>query len=52
MLTAEPLAAFDVFGFLSLRGLFAPSETEEIRREFDDVLAEDRKGQHFTGAER
>jgi hypothetical protein len=52
VLTAEQLGAFDAFGFLKLPGLLAPSEVEEVRREFDDVLAEDRKGRHFSREER
>ena len=49
MLTAGQKAAFDTFGFLSLRRLFRDDEMATIAREFDDVLAEDRQGLGFSG---
>jgi hypothetical protein len=52
MLTAGQLAAFEAFGFLKLGAVFSTREMGDIRREFDDVLAEDREGRRFTGEER
>ena len=52
MLTAAQIAHFETFGFLALRGLFSQNETDSIRRESDDVLAQDRSGRPFTGETR
>ena len=52
MLTEGQLAGFNAFGFLSLKGLFSAREVEDIRREFDDVLGEDRQRRRFTGEQR
>ena len=38
MLTAEQLAAFEVFGYLRFDALFSPPEIREISREFDDLI--------------
>ena len=40
MLTTEQKLHFETFGYLVVRRLFSPGETEEITREFDDVLDE------------
>lgn len=42
MLTAEQLAAFEVFGYLRFDALFSPPEIREISREFDDLIVETR----------
>ncbi len=52
MLTDQQRTYFDVFGFLALRGAFSSRETEEISREFDDVLTGDRQGAAFKGERR
>ena len=49
MLTKEQMSAFDVFGFLALRGMFSTEEVDAVRRELDVVLDEDRKGRPYDG---
>jgi hypothetical protein len=52
MLTPQQLAHFSTFGYLVLRQAFSPHEMEDVTREFDRVLAEDRGGQAFAGQKR
>ena len=49
MLTEKQLAHFKVFGFVVLRSLLSPKEMADIGRDFDEVMAEERKGEPFTG---
>ena len=49
MLTDQQVAHFRTFGFVVLRNLLSPEEMAGISRDFDDVMAEDRKGEPFTG---
>ncbi len=44
MLTREQISHFDTFGFLVLREVFNADEVAVIRREADEIYAEDRKG--------
>lgn len=52
MFTAEQQAHFETFGFIVLRQAFTPDEVEQITREFDQALAEDRQGRPFSGEKR
>ena len=52
MLTTEQKAHFETFGFIVMRQAFSPREMEDIGREFDDVLTQDRKGLPFSGEKR
>lgn len=52
MLTAEQKDHFETFGFIVMRQAFSPGEIDVIGRDFDDVLAEDRQGQPFSGEKR
>ena len=52
MLSDGQKAHFGTFGFLVFRGLFSQNEMDEIGREADDVLAEDRGGKPFAGDKR
>ena len=52
MLTNEHVAHFRAFGFVALPGLFSPDEMEQIGREFEDVMEEERQGQSFGGEKR
>jgi len=52
MLTAEQQAHFETFGFLLLRQALSGQETAEVSRDFDEVLAEDRRGAAFPGDKR
>jgi len=52
MLSSEQQAYFETFGFVVLRQAFSPAEMAEITRDFDEVLAEDRRGIAFPGDKR
>ncbi len=52
MLTEEQIAHFETFGFVVRRRCFSTSEMEEISDAFDEVLAEDRRGEAFDGKAR
>ncbi len=49
MLTEEQAAHFRTFGFLVRRALFSSEEMKAIERDFDEVMAEERNGEPFTG---
>ena len=49
MLTDQQVAHFRTFGFVVLRNLLSPEEMAGISRDFDEVMAEDRNGEPFTG---
>ena len=51
MLTEEQVAYFRSFGFLVLRNLLSPEEMTDIGRDFDEVMAEERDGEPFSGGE-
>ena len=51
MLTDEQVAHFRAFGFLAQRDVFSADEMKGIRRDFDEVMAEERKGAPFLGQE-
>ena len=51
-LTPEQLNHFDTFGFIVWRQAFSPDEIADISARFEDVLAEDRQGQNFSGDKR
>ena len=44
MLTLGQIAHFETFGFVILRQVFDPEEVSIIRREVDEIFAEDRNG--------
>ena len=52
MLTDQQRAHFDVFGFLVIRKMFSPEETNLIIREFESVMLEERGGKPFDGQQR
>ena len=49
-LTPVQSAHFRTFGYVGLRELFTPEEMEQISRDYDDVMNEDRQGKLFTGS--
>ena len=49
MLTKEQVAHFRTFGFVVQRDLFSPEEMKSMERDFDEVMAEERNGEAFTG---
>ena len=51
MLTEEQVGHFKTFGFLVLRNLLSSEEMTDIGRDFDEVMAEERKGAPFSGEE-
>ena len=52
MLSDEQKDHFKTFGFLVLRQVFTSKETDEIRRECDRILLENRQGKPFPGTRR
>jgi hypothetical protein len=52
MLTTQQLVHFETFGFVVLRQAFSADEMAAISRDFDEVLAEDRRGIAFPGDKR
>ena len=48
MLSAEQQSHFEAFGFLVLRQALSAAETAAISRDFDELLAEDRRGQAWA----
>jgi ectoine hydroxylase-related dioxygenase (phytanoyl-CoA dioxygenase family) len=52
LLSAAQQAHFETFGFIVLRQAFNPDEVARITREFDQGLAEDRRGEEFSGERR
>jgi len=52
MLTDEQKAHFKTFGFLVLRRVFTAQEIDEICRESDRLLLENRQGKPFSGTRR
>jgi hypothetical protein len=52
MLTDEQKNHFKTFGFLVLRQVLTPEEIDEIRRESDRILLENRQGEPFPGTKR
>lgn len=52
MLTEHQKLFFDTFGFIVRRQIFAPDEMKSISEQFDDVLAQDRRGRAFPGEKR
>ena len=51
MLTEEQVSYFRSFGFLMQRNLLSPEEMTDIGRDFDEVMAEERGGETFSGDE-
>jgi ectoine hydroxylase-related dioxygenase (phytanoyl-CoA dioxygenase family) len=51
-ITAEQVAYFRTFGYLPLRQAFSPDEVAAIVREFDEMLAQERRGAPFPGTKR
>jgi hypothetical protein len=49
MLTKEQIAHFQTFGFLVLRQLFTAEEAVLMKREAEEIFAEERGGGPFTG---
>ena len=52
MLSDAQKRHFEVFGFLVLRQVFSASEIDEIRRESDRILRDNRSGRDFLGIKR
>ena len=52
MLTDEQKNLFKTFGFLVLRQVFTPQEIDQIRRESDRILLENRQGKPFPDTKR
>lgn len=52
MLSTEPCAYYDTFGFLVFRQYFSPAEMATNRREFEEVLEAALNGHPFTGQKR
>ena len=52
MLTKEQKLYFETFGFLVLRQVFDGREVDEIRRESERILLENRLGKPFHGETR
>ena len=52
MTSAEQVAHYQTFGFLSLRGAFNPDEVAAIGAVFDQLLARERGGKPFAGESR
>ena len=52
MITGDQKAHFDAFGFLVLRQMLAPDETEVVISEFEAAMLEDRGGRPFDGKKR
>ena len=50
MLTQAQISHFHTFGFLVLRQVFDAEEVAVIRREADEIFAEDRNGGPIAGA--
>ena len=51
MLTDGQIAHFRTFGFVVWRELFSPEEMRTIKRDFDEVMSEERNGEPFTGVQ-
>ena len=51
MLTDQQVSFWKTFGYLVFRDVFPQKEIDQIRRDQDDVMAEDREGRPFTGEE-
>ena len=52
MLTTEQKQYYETFGFLVLRQLFTPDKVDNIRRNSEEVLRENRQGKPFPGEKR
>ena len=51
MLTEQQVLFWKTFGYLVFRNVFPQDEIDQIRRDHDDVMAEERGGQSFNGKE-
>ena len=51
MLTEQQVLFWKTFGYLVFRNVFPQDEIDQIRRDHDDVMAEERGGQPFNGKE-
>ena len=51
-ITAEQVTYYETFGFLLVKQAFNPDEMAAVRREFDDLLNQERQGQPFPGLKR
>jgi len=49
MLTEQHLSFWKTFGYLVFRDVFPKDEIDQIRRDMDEVMEEERGGQPFTG---
>lgn len=52
MLTEQQQKHFETFGFIVWRSAFSPNEIAAITQRYEEVLAEDRRGQDFAGDKR
>ena len=49
MLTEQQISFWKTFGYLVFRNVFPKDEIDQIRRDHDAVMAEERNGEPFTG---
>jgi len=49
MLTEQQISFWKTFGYLVFRNVFPQDEIDQIRRDHDAVMAEERNGEPFTG---
>ena len=49
MLTSGQIAHFETFGFVILRQVFSPNETQTIKRAYDEAWEEALGGRSFNG---
>ena len=51
MVTEQQISFWKTFGYLVFRNVFPKDESDQIRHDFDVVMAKEQEGKLFTGEE-